>query len=200
MPVSEIRSRIVVMSSRVYEMLELIQKAFMENKSEVLSQAMKKEAEINEFEKTLTATILELSKSVKDMKDRKTLIALEQVVESLERMGDEAANIVERIEIKVAEQLRFSELGVVQFNETFDTMKKSVELMREFLKGKDSGTKERIIDNGFHVKELVERYRHEHADRLLAGICTPMAANMFFDMIDFTGNLARHASNIVKLF
>ncbi len=200
MPVSEIRSRIVVMSSRVYEMIELIQKAFMENKSEILSQAMKKEAEINEFEKTLTAAILELSKGIKDAKDRKELVALQQAVESLERMGDEAANIVERIEIKVAEQLRFSELGVAQFNETFDTMKKSVEMMREFLKGKDSGTKERIIDNGFHVKELVERYRHEHADRLLAGICTPMAANMFFDMIDFTGNLARHASNIVKLF
>ena len=46
----------------------------------------------------------------------------------------------------------------------------------------------------------MERYRKEHADRLVQGICTPLGANMYFDMLDFTGNLARHSSNVVKLF
>ena len=36
--------------------------------------------------------------------------------------------------------------------------------------------------------------------RLIEGLCTPLGANMYFDMLDFTGNLARHASNVVKLF
>ena len=123
-----------------------------------------------------------------------------QVVETLERMGDETANLVERIEIKVAEKLLFSDLGVSEFNETFGAMKRSIEMMIEFLKKKDPALKDRIIDNGFHVKELVERYRKEHFERLVQGICTPMAANMYFDMLDFTGNLARHSSSIVKLF
>jgi phosphate:Na+ symporter len=118
----------------------------------------------------------------------------------IERMGDEAASLIERIEIKIAEHLLFSEAGVAQFNETYNAMKKSVEMMREFLKGKDHGVKERIIENGFHVKELVERYRKEHANRLVQGLCTPMGASMYFDMLDFTGNIARHASSIVKLF
>jgi len=56
-----------------------------------------------------------------------------------------------------------------------------------------------VIDNGFRVKGLVEQYRKEHADRLVQGLCTPMGANMYSDMLDFTGNLARHSSNIVKL-
>jgi hypothetical protein len=47
---------------------------------------------------------------------------------------------------------------------------------------------------------LVERYRAEHMERLVKGVCTPMAANMFFDMLDFTGNIARHSSYVVKLF
>jgi Na+/phosphate symporter len=108
--------------------------------------------------------------------------------------------LVERIEIKNAEHLLFSDIGVAQFNETFGAMRKSVEMMREFLNTKAGILKDKIIDNGFHVKALVERYRAEHADRLVKGICTPMAANMFFDMLDFTGNLARHSSNIAKLF
>jgi Na+/phosphate symporter len=115
-------------------------------------------------------------------------------------MGDEAASLVERVEIKNAEHLLFSEIGVAQFNETYKVMKKSVDMMRIFLKGRSEELRERIIDNGFSVKALVQRYREEHTERLVKGICTPMAANMYFDMLDFTGNLARHASGVVKAF
>jgi phosphate:Na+ symporter len=161
---------------------------------------MRIEGEINDMEKKTTQSVLDLSKGMKAGKDRKELVALQQAVEMLERMGDEAASLVERIEVKNAEHLLFSEAGVEQFNETYDAMRKSVAMMRDFLKGKAGAVKDRIIENGFHVKELVERYRQEHTDRLVRGMCTPMAANMYFDMLDFTGNLARHASNVVKLF
>jgi len=196
---NEIRTRATAMADTMCEMLASIEKGFMEHREEFLTDALKKESRINELEKAATARVLELSKALKDDTGRKELVALHQAVETLERMGDEAASLVERIEIKNAEHLLFSDLGVAQYNETFGTMKKSVEMMREFLGGKDGVLKERIIDNGFQVKALVERFRAEHADRLLRGICTPMAANMFFDMLDFTGNLARHSSSIAKL-
>lgn len=199
MDINLIKSEIIGMAKKVYEMLESIERGFMENRAEILAGAMKKEHEINDMEKLLTQNILDLSKNSNN-NNRKDLVALAQVIEMLERMGDEATCLIERIEIKIAESLLFSDLGVEQFNETYGSMKKSVELMIEFLKGKDSGLRERIIANGFHVKELVERYRREHADRLVQGLCSPMGANMYFDMLDFTGNLARHSSNIVKLF
>lgn len=197
MDIGEIKTKIASMGKTVYGILELIEKGFMENEAGFFSGAMKEEGVLNEAQKLLTKNILELSKT---SKDKKELVILEQVVETLERMGDEAAGLTERIEMKVAEKLLFSDEGVEQFNETYHAMKKSVDMMREFLKSGDPCLKERIIDNGFHVKELVERYRKEHTERLVKGICTPMAANMYFDMLDFTGNLARHSSNIVKLF
>jgi len=200
MSIKEIKDKVIVMADKMRDMVDLVSKGFMEHRQEFLTGAMKIEGEINAMEKSLTNNVLELSKGIKNEKDRKELVRLQQAVEMLERMGDEAASLVERIEMKNAEHLLFSETGVEQFNETYNTMRKSVEMMRDFLKGKGSGAKERIIDNGFHVKALVERYRQEHTDRLVRGICTPMAANMYFDMLDFTGNLARHASNIVKLF
>lgn len=197
MDIKDLKADAVSMADKVLEILELIDKGFMENKSEFLTHAMKLEHEINETEKALTREIPALSKSTKDKKE---LAAIAQMVETFERMGDEAANLIERIEIKVAEKLLFSDIGVEQFNETYRTMKRSVEMLKEFLKSNDSGLKQRVIDNGFHVKELVERYRREHAERLVKGECTELGANMYFDMLDFTGNLARHASNIVKLF
>lgn len=200
MDIQEIRVQALDMADKIYDMLELIEKGFMENKLEILTHAMEKERDLNDAEKTLTKEVLELSVPCKDEKIRKDLLTLEQMIVTFERMGDEASNLVERIEIKVSERLLFSEQGVKEFNETYEAMQKSVDMMRRFLKGGDSTLKDRVIDNGFHVKELVERYRKEHTDRLLSGLCTPMAANMYFDMLDYTGNLARHASNIVKLF
>jgi len=200
MDVQEIRTRVISMADTIYKMLQLIERGFMENKLEPLSEAIKDEDSINDLEKTLTIEILILSKSVKKERERAEVSVLQEVIEMLERMGDEASNLIERIEIKVAEKLLFSESGVEQFNETYNTMEESVKMMGEFLKKRDHALKERIIANGFHVKELVERYRKEHTDRLVKGLCTPMAANMYFDMLDFTGNLARHSSSIVKLF
>lgn len=196
MNLSEIRENVALMADGVYEILDLVQKGFMEHKTDILANAIEKEHKLNESEKNLTKNILELSKKSKDVK---VLIAIEQMVETLERMGDEATNLIERIEIKIAEKLLFSEEGVVEFNETYDTMKKSVNMMIEALKKQNPALRDRIIDNGFKVKSLVERYRQAHAERLVKGLCTPMGANMYFDMLDFTGNLARHASNIVKL-
>ena len=196
MDIGDIRTKAFGMADIVGDILGLVEKGFMENKDLYLSEAMAKEEGLNELEKSLTVSILDLSKSAGDKKE---LSILAQVVAALERMGDEAASIIERIEVKVAEKLMFDETSVTQFMETYSVMRKSVEMMRDFLKYHDSAIKQRVIDNGFKVKELVERYRKEHADRLVQGIGTPLGANMYFDMLDFTGNLARHSSNVVKL-
>jgi len=197
MDIGGIKAKAFGMADAVGDILGLVERGFMENKDSYLSEAMAKEEALNESEKSLTKSILELSKT---SGDKKELSALAQAVAALERMGDEAANIIERMEVKVAEKLMFDETSVNQFMETYDVMKKSVEMMRNFLKYQDAAIKQGVIDNGFRVKELVERYRKEHADRLVQGISTPLGANMYFDMLDFTGNLARHASNVVKLF
>jgi len=200
MGIDTIKAKAVSMGDLVLEMIILTEKGFMEHRSSFLTEALKKESELNDLEKSLTKDIMDLSKILNTDKDRKELSRLQQMIETFERMGDEISGMIERIEIKITEHLLFSDEGVIEFNETYDTMKKSIEMMIEFLKGKDSKLKERIIDNGFHVKELVERYRKEHSYRLIKGLCTPIAANMYFDMLDFTGNLARHSSTIVKLF
>ena len=197
MDIGEIRREAFGMADTVSDILGLVEKGFMENKNSYLSEAMVKEESLNELEKSLTRKILDLSKAAGDKKE---LSVLAQAVEAFERMGDEASNIIERMEVKVAEKLMFDEMSVSQFMETYETMKKSVEMMRDFLKYHDSAIKQRVIDNGFQVREMVERYRKEHADRLVHGISTPLGANMYFDMLDFTGNLARHSSSVVKLF
>ena len=196
MDANEIGLKAISMADKVYEILNLIEEGLMKNRMDFLSAALDEEGELNKMERSLTEDIMELSKTAPD---KKRLSSLAQMVGMLERMGDEATGLIERIEVKVHEKLLFSEDAVAQFNETYGSMKGSVRMMIDFLHAKSPALKKKVIDNGLHVKELVERYRARHADRLVQGACTPMGANMYFDMLDFTGNLARHSSNIVKL-
>jgi Na+/phosphate symporter len=199
MDLSGIRSQAIAMSGELYRMLDLVEEGFMSHKAERLSLAMEAEHALNDTERSLTKDIIELSKNSKTKKDAAEFLVLAQMIATFERMGDEITSLVERIEIKVAEKLLFSEDGLREFNETYHATKNSVAMMKEFLKNPDAGLKKKIIDNGFHVKELVERYRTSQAERLVKGECTPLGLNMYYDMLDFTGNLARHSSNIVKL-
>jgi Na+/phosphate symporter len=108
--------------------------------------------------------------------------------------------LIERIEIKITEGLLFSDEGIAEYMEVLDSTTESLKMAIDVLESGDHAIAERVINNGFHVKELVERYRKTHNERLVKGICDPRTSNMFFDMLDFTGNIARHSSNAVKAF
>jgi phosphate:Na+ symporter len=78
-------------------------------------------------------------------------------------------------------------------------MYKSLELINEFLNENKLEVLDTILKNGEQIKQLIEKYRKEHLERLAKGICEPMAANMYFDMLDFSGNVARHCTNIARI-
>ena len=113
-------------------------------------------------------------------------------------MGDELRYLIERIEIKIVEKLFFSETGIEQYKQVFEKMHKSVSLTVKFLNENKLELLDMILNNGEQIKKLIEKYRVEHLERLARGICQPRAANMYFDMLDFTGNIARHCTNIAR--
>ena len=114
MNINEIKLKAVAMADKVYEILNLVEDGFIKNKMDFLTIALQEEGEVNKMERALTEGIAELSKMVVY---RKELASLAQIVEMLERMGDEATGLIERIEMKVHEKLLFAEEAVTQFNE-----------------------------------------------------------------------------------
>jgi len=187
------------MTSILSEMIELVYQGFMENDAHYLNRALNKEHIMDDLEKEITISIIQVFKTL-DKKEQKEFIFLEQAAQHIERMGDELRYLMERMEIKIAENLFFSEMGVEQYKETFEKMRKSVNLTIEFLNEDKHELLKMILKNGDEIKETVEKYRTEHLERLAKGICKPRAANMYFDMLDFTGNIARHCTNIARIY
>ena len=185
------------MSSIVVEMIHLIYQGLMENDAHYLNSALNKERIIDDLEEKVTVTIVGIAKTL-DEKERKALVLMEQTAQNIERMGDEMRYLIERIEIKIAEKLLFSDIGVEQYKEVFNKMRESVNLITKFVAEGNNELLDVVLENGDQIKALIERYRLEHLERLTKGLCDPRAANMYFDMLDFTGNIARHCTNIAR--
>ncbi len=188
---------ILEMAGAIKTVLDLIEEGFSQNKVSYLSKAIEAEKKINILQKDVMGKVIADSK-LKN-KSEEDLIAASQIAETLERIGDECINLIERMEIKIEESLFFSDEGIGEYMEVFDSAKRSFEMASDVLITGDPAAASRVIANGFHVKELVERYRKTHNERLVKGLCDPRTSNMFFDMLDYTGNIARHSSNVVKV-
>lgn len=194
----ERQDSLLKMSKTIMEMVDLVYKGFMENDVHYLDSALNKERIVDDLEKEITASLIKTSGGLKDL-ERKQLVLLGHIAQNFERMGDELRYLIERVEIKIAEELFFSEIGLKQYQEVFEKMRSSVTLVDKFLGENARALLDQIKKNGDEMKQLVEQYRVEHLDRLTRGICQPRAANIFFDMLDFTGNIARHCTNIARI-
>ncbi len=193
----KVGAKLKKMASIIEEMVNLVYKGFMENDAHYLDRALNKERVMDALEREITSSVVASSKT-QPQEARKELILLEQTAQNIERMGDELRGLMERIEIKIAEDLFFSDQGTAQYRQVFEKMKRSVELTVNFLNDKNPDTLTLIAQNGDQIKKLVEKYREEHFKRLTEGLCEERAANMYFDMLDFTGNIARHCTNIAR--
>ena len=194
----KIKKSIQDMAAIVTEMVDITYRGFKQNDIHILDDVLGKETSLDSIEEEVICEIVELSKNL-DEPEKQKLVVLGQVAQNLERIGDEFRSLIERIEIKISDKLEFSEAGAAQYKEVFKTMKKSVDLMVEFLNTDRAELLDAVLANGDEIKKLVEDARSAHLERLTKGICQARASNMYFDMLDFTGNIARHCTNIARI-
>jgi phosphate:Na+ symporter len=186
------------MSEIALKMWQTTFKTFMEHDLDLLSKVLDEENKLNELEKEITSDLIELShtSSKKDEKDRATIYL--DAVEDLELIGDYCKDILERVQIKIEEKLLFSDEAVKEYSnlyhKTEEALKKLVGAMAKY----DSSKLEEVLKDETHIEELVDEYRKRHNQRLINGICSPLACNMFLNMLDFTGQIFHHTKSIAK--
>lgn len=193
-----IKTEVAQMSQNALKMLELTHRAFMEHDLDLIAEALGEETKINELEKSITIDLVSLSRSYIKKEERTEIAILVDVVEDLELVGDYSKDILERVQIKIEEKLLFSDEAVKEYNQlyvlTVDALK---EIVNAFLKEDLSLVKE-VLKNEQHIDKLVDQLRKSHNQRLLNGVCIPMACNMFLNMLDFTAAIYYHAKKISR--
>lgn len=198
MEIEVIRDIVKEMAILAYNMLERTYQGFMEHDRDILSQVLKDDDRLNEMEKKVDLALVEISKEEKiNSTNRNILINLANMAGDFEAIGDYCKDMIERIEIKIEERLLFSDEAVAEYQHLYEAVRTSLGQVVNALKMNDYKFINGLLcGEGNHIEELLDKYRQSHAQRLLQGICSPMAGNMFLNLLDFTAAIYNHAKKV----
>jgi len=197
MQIKEIKQKILMMAQEVLKMWQMTHRAFMEHNRQLSSDILKSETVINNLEREISEALVVLGKSSRDKKERLMITSYIDIVGDLEMIGDYCKDILERIEIKIEERLFFSDDAVRDYNELYDKTEGFLKRVVEAIVKDDvSAIKDITIQEP--IDKIVEGIRSRHDQRLINGICSPFASNMFLNIVDFTIAVFKHTQNIAN--
>ncbi|TRZ96266.1 hypothetical protein D4R78_01285 [bacterium] len=196
---NSLRIKLTDMSGVALGMLKLTYRAFMEHDLDLLSAALNEETRLNDFNMKLTADLVELGRSPQIQKEEKAkIIVFTDVVGDLELIGDYCKDILERVQIKIEEKLLFSDVAVKEYGELYLKTEKALEEVVLALERDNPYLLKGVLNKQGHIDSLVDEYRKRHNQRLIEGVCSPFACNMFLNMLDFTAAIYYHVQKITR--
>jgi len=172
--------------------------AFMEHNLDLFPRILSEENKLNDLEKKLTAELVELARASASPENKNQVTIYADVVGDLELIGDYCKDILERVQIKIEEKLLFSDEAVKEYGELY---RKTEGALEEVVFALDRDSPEAVgmvLKKEEHIDALVDEYRRRHDQRLIDGICSPMACNMYLNMLDFTAAVYHHTNRIAK--
>ncbi|MDD4938849.1 MAG: PhoU domain-containing protein [Candidatus Omnitrophica bacterium] len=193
----DIKVKIAQMSKIPLEMWRLTFRVFMEQDTDLILQILEKESGLNKLEEQLTSELITLGRS--SGKSEKSIITVyADIVGDLEIIGDYCKDILERVQIKIEEKLLFSDDAVKEYSDLYRKTEKAMEDLAFALEKEDYCLLKRLLKNDKEIDKLVNEYRGRHNQRLIEGVCTPFACNMFLNMLDFTASVYHHVDSIAE--
>ncbi|MGD0336589.1 MAG: PhoU domain-containing protein [Candidatus Omnitrophota bacterium] len=193
-----IKKKITDMAQTVLNMWQETFRAFMEHNIDLIAEILKEEEKLNRWEEEITADIVTYSRGLSDKKEELKALIYVEVVEDLELIGDYCKDILERVQIKIEEKLLFTEDAVKEYDELYHKTENALNEIVGAFKNDDIESIKVVLKKQEHIDALVDQYRARHNQRMINGVCSPMACNMFLNMLDFTAAVYYHAKKIAR--
>jgi phosphate:Na+ symporter len=194
---SALKKEINKMATLTLSMLRDTFSGFMKHDLEILAGVLKDEERLNDMERSLTSSLVAISKS-KGIENTNNIL-LSNIIGELEEIGDYIKDMVERIEIKIEEKLLFSDDAVEEYEHLYNLVETDLADVDKALRMNDKNFARRVLCiTEDQVDNLVRKYKETHAQRLMKGICLPRASNMFLNLLDFTVRISHHSKAIAK--
>ncbi|MDD5566325.1 MAG: PhoU domain-containing protein [Candidatus Omnitrophica bacterium] len=195
---AEIKKEIAGMAGLALEMWQMTYRSFMDHDLELLGGVLEKENSLNDLEKRLTQGLVELGRASGKKEEKHAITIYADVVGDLELIGDYCKDVLERVQIKIEEKLLFSDDAVKEYSELYRKTEHALTEVVNALARDDLTLIKAVLKNEEHIDSLVDEYRRRHTQRLLDGVCSPLACNMFLNMVDFSAAVYYHTKKIAR--
>jgi len=193
---NSVKAKIAQMARLSLEMWQITHQTFMEHDLDLMPGVLAKENRLNDLEKEATSDLIELGRQALKNYEKSKVPAFSEIVGDLELIGDYCKDILERVQIKIEEKLLFSDEAVDEYNDLFNKTLQELKLITEALEKDKPDMAKEILKNKEDIGRLVDLYRKKHTLRLIEGSCSPLAGNMFLNMLDFTAMVYSRAQKI----
>ncbi|QCR34398.1 sodium-dependent phosphate transporter [Lysinibacillus sp. SGAir0095] len=156
------------------------------------------EEAINNLDRVTTDYLVELSKESLSENDSKLHHSLFQNIRDIERVGDHFENLVELIQAKDSNRVKFSEEATAELKEMYELVLDAVSLSVLSLDKQSKDFAREVLSKEDRIDELERVLRKRHILRLNKGECSGQAGIIYADIISNLERVGDHAVNIAE--
>jgi phosphate:Na+ symporter len=169
----------------------------MEHDLDLLAKVLEDEDRLNGLEKEIDRQLIDSVKSTNGRTKQNAVLYVD-VAQDLELIGDYCKDILERVQIKIEEKLLFSEEIVNEYIGLHRSIGKELEKLVDALTKDELCVLKDLSRGHKELDNLVDGYRKNQSRMMIEGLCSPMACNMYINMLDFTAEVYHHTKNIAR--
>ncbi|KAF0194885.1 MAG: phosphate:Na+ symporter [Bacillota bacterium] len=194
----QVTKELIRMGEIAVAMLDDVHIAFKGGNRDYIKYAEQKEETINALEHDIVMYLVKLSqRSLSDEQSRRH-IALLNINNDLERVGDHAENLKELAEYRHEHKLPFSAEGIAELDDMYFRVRGLVQSAIQALEEDDMELAKDILRREDEIDQLEKELRRSHIGRLNDNRCHPSSGIVFLDVISNLERIADHANNIAE--
>jgi phosphate:Na+ symporter len=171
---------------------------FFNDKWELQRKLERKEEAVDNLQAEITRYLIEISMEQLDERDAETIPVFIHSVNDIERIADNAENIMELAQRKSHQKLVFTREAV---GELQDMITVCLEMVNDVIQGLEDGEvahAKRALKGEEKLNRFQIELRQNHVERLEKGTCDMLAGLVFLDLVDYIEKIGDHLSNIAQ--
>ena len=197
---TQVRKEVSRMAQIALKNYRLSIQAFLDKRTDLIDDVLVNEEVINFLDHEISRYLVKISVMDLDDNDREMINSLYQVVNSIERVGDYAENIVEFAQTSIDKDRVFSDEAICEITTMANTVSEALtSAVDVFLTGTyDQEILENIQKAERDMYAEVMQYKGNHLERSKENISERKVGLIFTNMLDDLRKIVRHSSSMVR--
>ncbi|OPY13176.1 MAG: hypothetical protein A4E69_01786 [Syntrophus sp. PtaB.Bin138] len=188
----EVRHEMHEIGTGAEHCMVLLQRAFMRNSLDPLNACREKLAVFKNAEPELAKKVKELAR--KD-ESKKVYAAIFQCLVSI---CDDLAELTEPLEKKIKEKVLFSDRAVTEISFLSQNLAELLKATGDLILVKNPILLRYVLESESMVVKMAIEYATQHEERMIEGLCLPVASPIFLRMLELFKGIARQAKEIAS--
>jgi Na+/phosphate symporter len=186
----EIRHEMHEIGTGTEHCMVLLQRAFMRNSLEPLNACREKLAVFRNAEPELTKKVKELARKDETKKEYAAIL------HHLMKICDDLSELTGPLETKIKEKILFSDRAVTEISFLSQNLAELLKATSDLILVKNPILLRYVIESETMVAKMAIEYATQHEERMIEGLCLPVASPLFLKMLEIFKGIARQSKKI----